>query len=93
MAYGKKTGGRQKGVTNKATAAREAEIAASGVTPLEYMLKILRDTQAEPMRRDDMAKAAAPYVHPKFASVEHTGPEGGPLQVVFKTIYEQRPGD
>ena len=44
MAKGVKTGGRQKGSKNKVTVEREAEIAAAGLTPLEYFLKILRDT-------------------------------------------------
>jgi hypothetical protein len=30
----------------QATAKREAEIAASGLTPLDYMLKVLRDPRA-----------------------------------------------
>ena len=67
---GKKTGGRQKGSKNKATAEREKQIAASGLTPLDYMLGILRDELADPQRRDDMAKAAAPYVHPKLQPVD-----------------------
>src|SRR2546430_12600869 len=39
---GKKTGGRQAGTPNKASAARQAEVAASGVTPLEVMLRNMR---------------------------------------------------
>jgi hypothetical protein len=38
----KKTGGRQAGTPNKATAARQAEVAASGVTPLDVMLANMR---------------------------------------------------
>ena len=68
-----KTGGRQKGTKNTATAKREAEIAASGLTPLDYMLSVVRDTEADEKRRDAMASAAAPYVHPKLAAVEHSG--------------------
>ena len=37
----------------------KAAIAASGETPLEYMLRIMRDEAAKSTRRDDMAKAAA----------------------------------
>ena len=48
-----KTGGRKKSTPNKITAAREADIAASGLTPLEYMLKILRDTDIDAVRRDE----------------------------------------
>jgi hypothetical protein len=51
----------------------KAAIAASGETPLEYMLRIMRDEAAESTRRDDMAKTAAPYLHPRLSSVEHTG--------------------
>ncbi|MGV1867951.1 MULTISPECIES: hypothetical protein [unclassified Rhizobium] len=81
MAIGKKTGGRQKGSRNKATARREREIAKSGTTPLEYMLKVMRNPRADSARRNDMAKAAAPYVHPKLASMANTGPKGGPVQI------------
>jgi hypothetical protein len=65
-----KTGGRQKGVANKRT--REIADAAirEGLTPLEYMLAVLRDESADPERRDEMAKAAAPYIHPRLASIE-----------------------
>jgi len=70
---GERRGGRKKGMPNKATAERQKAIAASGFTPLDYMLAVVRDTQADPVRRDEMAKAAAPYVHPKLASVNHGG--------------------
>ena len=66
----KKTGGRQKGTRNKLTARREAEIAASGLTPLDYMLRILRDENEDRCRRDEMAKAAAPYCHSRFSTVD-----------------------
>jgi hypothetical protein len=85
MAVGRKTGGRQKGSRNKVTVKREREIARSGMTPLEYMLKVMRNPKADVSRRDDMAKAAAPYVHPKLASMQHTGRNGGPIQTVDLT--------
>jgi hypothetical protein len=70
MARGVKTGGRRKGSINKVTAQQRAEARASGLTPLEYMLAVLRDETQPSERRDDMAKAAAPYVHPKLTSIE-----------------------
>lgn len=74
-----KTGGRKKGTPNKATAKKAAEIAKSGMTPLDYMLQVMRDTgQAQDIRLD-AAKSAAPYVHPKLAAIEHTGGGGAPL--------------
>lgn len=60
--------GRKRNTPNKATAAREARVSASGITPLDYMLQVMRDAKADAVRRDDMAKSAAPYVHPKFSS-------------------------
>jgi hypothetical protein len=36
--------------------------------PLDYMLGVLRDETEDKGRRDEMAKAAAPYVHPRLAS-------------------------
>lgn len=80
MARGEKTGGRQKGTPNKANAAKAAEIAATGETPMEYMIRVMRDRTVEHDRRDKMAVAAAPYVHPKLANIEMAGPDGGPIQ-------------
>lgn len=67
---GKKTGGRQKGVPNKASAAKAKAIADSGMTPLDYLLDVMRNGE-DPIQRLDAAKAAAPYVHPKLAALEH----------------------
>lgn len=67
---GQKTGGRKKGVPNRASAAKAAEIAASGLTPLDYMLAVMRAETEEPDRRLEAAKSAAPYVHPKLSNVE-----------------------
>lgn len=73
MAAGKKTGGRTAGTPNKATKVREEIIAASGLSPLEYMLDVLRNPLSDAAQRMDAAKAAAPYVHPKLSAVEHSG--------------------
>lgn len=66
MAKGQKTGGRKKGSPNKRTTQFQHRVASEGITPLEYMLQVLRDASAEYSRRDDMAKAAAPYIHSKM---------------------------
>lgn len=85
MAIGKKTGGRQKGTPNKASAALASDIAASGLTPLDYMLDVLRDENADPKDRMWAAEKAAPYVHPKLATIEHSGKGGGPFQIVISS--------
>lgn len=88
MALGQKTGGRQKGTPNKATAAKVQEIAATGETPLDYMLRIMRDNLLDYELRFEAAKAAAPYVHPKLSAVEHTGKDGGAIQTEDVTPNE-----
>jgi hypothetical protein len=83
MAQGVKTGGRQKGSRNKASAAKVKAVAATGETPLDYMLRVMRDTGAEYDRRDEMAKAAAPYIHPKLATVQLQGDKDNPLAMTI----------
>lgn len=71
--------GRPKGSANKKTQEIVARALAGGVTPLEYMLNVMRDISADEDRRDEMARAAAPYMHPRLQAVEHTGEGGGPI--------------
>ena len=81
---GKREGaGRPKGSKNKRLRDVLEAVKATGETPLDYMLRIMRDpTQSERLRAD-MAKAAASYVHPAFKAIEHTGEGGGPVKVVI----------
>lgn len=62
--------GRKPGEPNKATQEQRDEIISSGLTPLDYMLKILRDDTMASDRRDWAAEKAAPYVHARLASIE-----------------------
>lgn len=71
---GKREGaGRPSGAVT--TRSREVAEQASkeGLTPLDYMLSILRDVEADTKDRMWAAEKAAPYVHAKLASVEHSG--------------------
>jgi hypothetical protein len=56
------------------------------------MLSVMRDENAPAERRDDMARAAAPYVHPKLAALDytHSGPDGGPIRVDSMTDEQCR---
>lgn len=88
---GKRPGaGRKAGTPNKATQKRQAEVAASGLTPLEYMLGLLRDESRDFLTRFEAAKAAAPYVHPKLASTELKGDEERPVAVKFAWLPPQQ---
>jgi hypothetical protein len=70
MAKGMKTGGRKKGTPNRVTLDRERHVEATGLTPLQYFLGLLRDPAQPDDVRFQAAKEAAPYVHPKLASIE-----------------------
>lgn len=74
--------GRKKGSPNIKTAKKVAAIEASGLTPLDYMLSVLRDTEQEPSARMDAAKNAAPYVHARLAAVEVSGDKENPLELI-----------
>lgn len=68
--------GRKKGQVSQQTELRKqiAEKALSeGITPLEFMLSVLRDEGQEQSARFQAAKEAAPYIHPRLAAVEHSG--------------------
>lgn len=81
---GKRPGaGRPKGAKQVVTeeAIRKA---GQGETPLEYMLRVMRDKSIDTDRRDKMAMGAAPYVHAR--GVEVTGKDGGPLETVTEIV-------
>jgi len=50
----------------------EAEIATSGLDPVQYMLRIMRDESQPDARRDWAAATVAPYVNPRLAVVDST---------------------
>lgn len=78
-AKGHRFGGRQKGTPNKASAKKAAAIAKTGVTPLDFLLKVMRNTKLPMEERLMAAKSAAPYVHPKLQSIVHQNPDGSNL--------------
>lgn len=73
--------GRKPGTANKRTREIADKAAAEGITPLELMLRIMRDEAcpedanlaqktAFHSLRFEAAKAAAPYIHPRLANVD-----------------------
>lgn len=85
--------GRKPGSATKKTREIADKAMAEGISPLEYMLQVMRDdsghedpriqAQREAMRFE-AAKAAAPYIHPRLQAIEHTGPEGGALETITR---------
>lgn len=76
--------GRKKGSASRSNEEARLKAAASGETPLEYMLRIMRDPDCDEKRRDSMAVAAAPYQHSKLQAVELTGKDGDPIEVISR---------
>lgn len=116
---GERRGGRKAGTKNRASIARQEQVASSGATPLDVMLENMRfaheqaaevlgkimtleppaegeasgegiDAFRELLRfrqiAEDCAKDAAPYVHPRLASVEHKGNKDNPIALLLQSI-------
>jgi hypothetical protein len=66
---GERRGGRQRGTPNKLTALRNAAIGAatanSNTSPLDFLLRLMRDPNLTLDLRVDLATTAAPFVHGK----------------------------
>lgn len=80
--------GRKPGSANKRTREIADQAAADGVTPLEYMLKIMRDEEAADDVRFDAAKAAAPYMHPRLSNIEANGNLAEPYEDRLKRLAD-----
>ena len=65
-------GGRKPGSLNRRHVEVLAGALAEGITPVEYMLGVLRDEQADPKARAWAAEKSAPYLHPRPAPIERT---------------------
>lgn len=79
--------GRKKGSCTAKTREIADKAIAEGLTPLEYMLQVLRDEAQDPDRRMDAAKSAAPYIHPKLSATELSGPDGSAIPVGVNVTF------
>lgn len=68
--------GRPRGSRNRRTialsqaTAKAQQAARTGETPLDFLLRVMRNTKNAMHIRIDAAKAAAPYIHSRLSSVE-----------------------
>jgi hypothetical protein len=53
--------------------ARTAAVASAGQTPLEYLLAVMNDPDADHARRDRAASVAAPFLHPRAGEAGKKG--------------------
>lgn len=65
--------GRKKGGRNRLSEESLKTAKQMGVTPLEFLLRVIADDSEDMGRRVDAAKAAAPYVHPRLTAVTVSG--------------------
>lgn len=80
MHGGKRQGaGRKVGAVTKKTREVAEAAAASGLTPLDFMLSILRDESQPFDARFAAAEKAAPYCHAKLAAVTVGGDADSPI--------------
>lgn len=93
MPKGVRNGGRQKGTPNKKTSERMQAMLSGGETPLEYMLRIMRDQTQDYAIRNDMAKSAAPYCHSRLATTEIKGNDEAPLQHKVEVVFVSAPSN
>jgi hypothetical protein len=81
--------GRKRGsLTQKTREVAEKAVASGKALPLDVMLKAM-GVHYDNERWDQaaaIAKDAAPYLHAKLASVEHSGPEGGPIRHIVTGV-------
>lgn len=68
--------GRKPGGANKIDQESREAALAGGISPLDYMLSVMRNESNDEGRRLDAAKAAAPYLHARLTSMEHSGAVG-----------------
>ncbi len=81
--------GRKKGTVapSKVTQIRQQMIAKAvhnSLTPLDYMLSILRDETKDWKDRLKAAVDAAPYIHPKLSNMQHSGDPENPLETITR---------
>ena len=93
----RKGAGRKKGSATAKTREIADKAAQEGITPLEYMLEVMRREIHPELEPDEVwkamamkfeaAKAAAPYIHPRLAAVEHSGQDGGPINHSLELVF------
>jgi hypothetical protein len=90
---GKRAGaGRKKGGTSAQSRARREEtlrlINEEGVTPLQVMLEAMRQQYeaGKLVAAAEIAKFAAPYVHPRLSALTHNNKVGVQLEIVEEII-------
>src|SRR5215471_21274495 len=93
---GERRGGRQKGTPNKKTALINAALAATAsnpdISPLDFLLGVMRDPSVSPELRIRVAQAAAPFVHAKPGGSHPSDPSVSAIQIEGRRDFIIDPG-
>ena len=81
--------GRPVGSKNQRSAEIARAAAESGITPIEVMLGTMRElwalgTPEAKLQAAEIAKDAAPYIHPRPASIDQTIKEDRPFAILLE---------
>lgn len=92
MAKGRKTGGRQKGTPNKATAeAKAAAMAFLNARTPEEIEALWGEVKAEsPSKAFGYWLGAQEFLMPKLGRTEVTGEDGGPVEFVVRDLGREK---
>jgi hypothetical protein len=85
--------GRPKGSKNQKTKAMaKITLAAmeAGITPMDFLLAVMRNEALDTSLRMDAAKSVAAYCHPRLAAtvVASADSEGGPMTVIINRFAD-----
>lgn len=99
MAKGKKTGGRRAGTPNKTNARVQAAmaVAAQKIESLlgegafpgkahDFLVAVYKDPSQNIRDRIECAGKAVQFELPRLAAVTHSGPKGGPIEMLLSEI-------
>ena len=90
MRGGRREGaGRKPGSVSRIDAEARQSAMTGGITPLDFLLSVMRDESREPQVRLDAAKAAAPYCHARLSSTELSGPNQGPMRYELGEVTDE----
>jgi len=80
--------GRKPGAATAMNEEARKKALEGGMSPLEYLLSVMRDQRQTAAFRLDAAKAAAPYVHARLANVAVAGEIDSKITVnINKRVY------
>jgi hypothetical protein len=65
-----------------------ADAALEGITPLEVMTQTMRKLwdAGDHQAASQIAKDAAPYVHPRLQAIQHSGNPESPISIAVATL-------